>query len=358
MTTIDPLTPEPLVPDPIRLRGTSRKLDLRRFTVLAAGCVLVSLLLFWVTPLQGRVDFVIFVVALYAVVQTAYSFVTEGRRFAADRLLALFVQLSLLAAVIPLVAVIAYTIIRGVKALSWSFLTTNLSGVGPLSKDGGEFHAIIGTLEQVGITILIATPLGLLVAIYLTEYGRGPLAAGVRFVVDVMTGIPSIVAGLFIFAFLVIALHQGYSGYAAALSLTILMFPVVVRSSEEMIKLVPNELREASYALGVPKWKTILRIVLPTASAGITTGVMLGIARVTGETAPLLLTSFVAPTTNSDPLSGKQTAIPTFIFDQAGQGQDITYDRAWAAALTLIVIVLGLYVGARLITRRNTLGGR
>ncbi len=145
-----------------------------------------------------------------------------------------------------------------------------------------------------GITIVIATPLGLLVAIYLTEYGRGPLAAGVRFVVDVMTGIPSIVAGLFIFAFLVIGLHQGYSGFAAGLSLTILMFPVVVRSAEEMIKLVPNSLREASYALGVPKWKTILRIVLPTASAGITTGVMLGIARVTGETAPLLLTSFVA----------------------------------------------------------------
>ncbi len=358
MTAADPLTPELATSAALRLRGSSRKLDPKRFAALAVGSVALSLLLFWLTPLQGRVDFVVFAILVYAVAQTALSFVTEGRRFAADRLLALFVQLSLLAAVIPLVAVIAYTVIRGVKALNWSFLTTNLSGVGPLSTSGGEFHAIIGTLEQVGITIAIATPLGLLVAIFLTEYGRGPLATGVRFVVDVMTGIPSIVAGLFIFAFLVIALHQSYSGFAAALSLTILMFPVVVRSSEEMIKLVPNELREASYALGVPKWKTILRIVLPTASAGITTGVMLGIARVTGETAPLLLTSFVAPTTNSDPFSGKQSAIPTFIFDQAGQGQDITYDRAWAAALTLIVIVLALYLGARLITRRNTLGGR
>ncbi len=340
---------------PLALRGTSRKLNPMRFTALALGSVLFSLLLFWLTPLQGRVDFVVFAVGMYAVTQSAYSFAFEGLRFAADRLLKLFVQLSLLAAVIPLVAVIVYTIARGVKALNWTFLSTNLSGIGPLSTDGGEWHAIVGTLEQVGITIVIATPLGLLVAVYLTEYGRGPLAAGVRFVVDVMTGIPSIVAGLFIFAFLVIGLHQGYSGFAAALSLTILMFPVVVRSAEEMIKLVPNSLREASYALGVPKWKTILRIVLPTASAGITTGVMLGVARVTGETAPLLLTSFVQPTTNSQPFSGKQTAIPTFIFDQAGQGQDITYDRAWAAALTLIVIVLALYVGARLITRRNTL---
>ena len=173
-----------------------------------------------------------------------------------------------------------------------------------------------------------------------------------------MTGIPSIVAGLFVFAFLVIGLHQGYSGFAAALSLTILMLPVVVRSSEEMIKLVPDELREASYALGIPKWRTILSVVLPAASAGITTGVMIAIARVTGETAPLLLTSFVTPLTNPNPFAGKQTAIPTFIFDQAGQGQAITYDRAWAAALTLIIIVLVLYVGARLLTRRNTLSRR
>ena len=348
---------EPATSD-FRLQGTSRTLNPMRFAALALGSVVITLGLFWLTPLQGRVDFVVFALAVYAVAQTAFSFATEGRRFAADRLLALFVQVSVLAALIPLVAVIVYTIQKGIKALNWTFLTTNLSGIGPLSTDGGEFHAIIGTLEQVGITIVIATPLGLLVAIYLTEYGKGKLASAVRFVVDVMTGIPSIVAGLFIFAFVVIALKQGYSGFAASLALTILMFPVVVRSAEEMIKLVPNELREASYALGVAKWKTILRIVLPTASAGITTGVMLGIARVTGETAPLLLTSFVQPTTNATPFEGKQTAIPTLIFDQAGQGQDITYDRAWAAALTLIIIVLALYVGARLITRRNTLGGR
>jgi phosphate transport system permease protein len=328
-----------------------------RLGILAAT-VAASLLLFAVTPLQGTADFLVFVVVAYAAVQTAASFLAEGRRLALDRLLSLGVHLSLLAALVPLVSVIGYTVVKGVKRLDIAFLTHNLTGIGPLDTNGGEYHAIIGTVEQVLMAIVVAVPLGLLVAVYITEYGRGWLASSVRFVVDVMTGIPSIVAGLFVFAFLVIGLHRGYSGLAAALSLTILMLPVVVRSSEEMIKLVPAELREASYALGIPKWKTVLRIVLPSASAGITTGVMIAIARVTGETAPLLLTSFVTPGTNQNPFTGKQTAIPTFIFDQAGQGQAITYDRAWAAALTLIVIVLVLYVGARLLTRRNTLSRR
>ncbi len=345
-------------PPHVELAGSGRRLTPLVRVGIAAGTVLITLLLFAITPLQGRVDFVIFAIALFAVAQTVISFAAEGRRFALDRLLSLFVYLALLAAVIPLLAVIAYTGIKGVKRLDVQFLTHNLTGIGPLDTNGGEYHAIIGTLQQVLITIAISVPLGLLVAIYITEYGRGALASAIRFVVDVMTGIPSIVAGLFIYAFLVLGLHQGYSGFAAALSLTILMLPVVVRSSEEMIKLVPDELREAAFALGVPKWRTILRVVLPTASAGITTGVMIAIARVTGETAPLLLTSFVTPATNFSATSGKQTAIPTFIFDQAGQGQEITYDRAWAAALSLIVIVLVLYVGARLLTRRNSLARR
>ncbi|MDX6220287.1 MAG: phosphate transport system permease protein, partial [Frankiales bacterium] len=275
-----------------------------------------------------------------------------------DRLLSLGVHLALLAAVVPLVSVLSYTVYKGVKKLDGQFLTHNLTGLGPLDTNGGEYHAIIGTLEQVLMATAIAVPLGLLVAIYITEYGTGWLVSAVRFVIDVMTGIPSIVAGLFIFAFWVIGLHRGYSGLAAALSLTILMLPVVVRSSEEMIKLVPAELREASYALGLPKWKTILRVVLPTASAGITTGAMLAVARVTGETAPLLLTSFITPATNTDPLSGKQAAIPTFIFSQIGLGRPVNYDRAWAAALTLIALVLVLYISARLLTRRNTLSRR
>ena len=337
------------------LTSGARRLHAPVRLALLVVTVLVTLLLFAVTPLQGRGGFLVVVVLLFAVLQTTISFAVEGRRFALDRLLSLLVQLAVAAAVIPLVSVLSYTVYKGLKKLDGQFLTHNLTGLGPLDTNGGEYHAIIGTLEQVLLSALIAVPLGLLVAIYITEYGRGWLASAVRFVIDVMTGIPSIVAGLFVFAFWVIGLHQGYSGLAAAFSLTILMLPVVVRSSEEMIKLVPGELREASYALGLPKWKTVLRVVLPTASAGITTGTMIAVARVTGETAPLLLTSFITPATNTSPLSGKQAAIPTFIFSQIGLGRPVNYDRAWAAALTLIVIVLVLYVSARLLTRRNSL---
>jgi len=210
-------------------------------------------------------------------------------------------------------------------------------------------------LQQVLIATGISVPLGLLVAVYLTEYGRGPLAAAVRTLVDVMVGIPSIVAGLFIYAFWVLGLKQGFSGFAAGLALSILMLPVVVRTSEEMIKLVPSSLREAAYALGLPRWKTILRVVLPTASAGITTGVTLAIARVTGETAPLLLTAFGFDAIKTDPFHGPQSALPLFVFQQASSSFDVAVRRAWAGALTLIVVVLVLTALARLVTRRNTL---
>jgi len=343
-----------LAPEGPSLRDAVPRFGRSTQLLLLLGTLLVTALLFAVTPLQGRAGFLVVALLLFAATQTTVSFLVEGRRYAADRLLSLAVHLSLLAALVPLVSVLGYTVVKGVTKLDISFLTHNLTGIGPLDTNGGIYHAVIGTVEQVMLAIVVAVPLGLLVSIYITEYGRGRLASSVRFVIDVMTGIPSIVAGLFVFAFLVIGLHQGYSGFAAALSLAILMLPVVVRSAEEMIKLVPDELREASYALGVPKWKTVLKVVLQTAKAGITTGVMIAIARVTGETAPLLLTSFVTPGTNTNPFSGRQTAIPTFIFDQAGQGQDITYDRAWAAALTLIMIVLTLYVGARLLTRRTS----
>src|SRR5207302_9341968 len=212
-----------------------------------------------------------------------------------------------------------------------------------------------GTRERAAIASRLAGPLGLLVAVYVVEYGRGPLRTAVRFLVDVMTGIPSIVAGLFIFAFWVLGLHRGFSGLAAGLALAVLMLPVVVRASEEMLKLVPADLREASYALGVPRWRTIMSVVLPSASAGLTTGIILAVARVTGETAPLLLTAFGFDAIRTNPFSGPQSGLPLFVFAQAGSAFDVAINRAWAGALTLIVIVLLLTVIARLLTRRNRL---
>jgi len=278
-----------------------------------------------------------------------------GRRRAVDIAARVAMVVSVLAALAPLVAVLAYTASRGLRDISFQFLTHSMRGVGPLDSNGGAYHAIIGTLEQVAIASLLAVPLGLLVAVYVVEYGRGPLRTAVRFLVDVMTGIPSIVAGLFIFAFWVLGLHRGFSGLAAGLALAVLMLPVVVRSSEEMLKLVPDSLREASYALGVPRWRTVLSVVLPTASAGITTGVMLAVARVTGETAPLLLTAFGFDAIRTSPLHGPQSGLPLFVFSQASSAFDVAVRRAWAGALTLIVVVMLLTVAARIVTGRSRL---
>lgn len=258
-------------------------------------------------------------------------------------------------ALVPLVAVLAYTAHAGARDLSGSFLTHSMRGVGPLDPAGGAYHAIVGTVEQVGMAALVSIPLGLLVAVFLVEQSDRRLADWVRFVVDVMTGIPSIVAGLFIFAFWVLGLGLGFSGLAASLALTVLMLPIVIRSSEEMIKLVPSDLREASYALGVSRWRTVCSVVLPTAAAGITTGVVLAVARVTGEAAPLLLTAFGFDSIKINPFHGPQSSLPLFVFSQATSAFAVAVNRAWAAALVLILIVVALTVLARVITRRNRL---
>jgi len=282
----------------------------------------------------------------------------RGRRAVVNRLAAFAMYLAMGVALVPLIAVLWYTVGRGLSRFSLNFLTHSMAGVGPLDRNGGAYHAILGTVEQVLLASLMAVPLGLLVAIYLNEYGSRTMAAIVRLLVDVMTGIPSIVAGLFVFAFWVLALHKGFSGFAGSMALAVLMLPVVVRSAEEMLRLVPSAFREAAYALGIAKWRTILSIVLPTASTGITTGVMLAVARVTGETAPLLLTVFGNQYINGNPFHGAQSGLPLLIFQQASSAYPASVDRAWAAAFTLILIVVVLYVGARLLTRRDALNQR
>jgi phosphate transport system permease protein len=279
------------------------------------------------------------------------------RRRAVNRLATVLMGLTVAVALLPLVLVIYYTVVKGLVRFGGYFLQHSMRGVGPIDPTGGAYHAIIGTLEQVGIATVIAVPVGLLAAVYTVEYGRGRLAALIRFFTDVMTGVPSIVAGLFIYAFWVLALGQGFSGFAAALALMILMLPTIVRSAEEMLKLVPDSLREAALALGVPRWRTIVSVVLPTAMAGIVTGVMLAVARVAGETAPLLLTALNFDAINVDPFHGQQAALPTFIFAQAGQPQKVALDRAWAGALTLVLLILVLNLIARAIARRSRVHG-
>ena len=257
-------------------------------------------------------------------------------------------------ALVPLVLVLGTVIARGLSRLSPYFLTHSMRGVAPQNASGGIYHAIVGTVQQVGIATLISVPIALLAAIYLVEYGRGRLAKTISFFVDVMTGLPSIVAGLFIYTLFILTLGGSFAGIYGALALSILMIPVVVRSTEEMLRLVPNELRESSYALGVSRWRTVLKIVMPTALPGILTGVMLGVARITGETAPLLLTTFFTTSLNRDPFHGAQTALPQYIYVEATRGLPAAVDRAWAAALTLIIIVMMLNLVARLVAWRTT----
>jgi phosphate transport system permease protein len=339
------------VADVLRLRGN--KLPSYALPAIAIGSIAVALILYFATPMQSKIQVVLIAAALYVVVQTIASSAVEGGRRARDRFATTLVIVAFLLAIIPLVAVLATVIAKGASTLDFDFITHSMRNIGPTDIGGGVYAALIGTLEQVAIATFIAVPFSLLVAIYLVEYGGGRMARTISFFVDVLTGLPSIVAGLFIYAFYLIALGQQQTGFAGSLALVLLMIPTVVRSSEEMLKLVPNELREASYALGVPRWRTILRVVVPTALPGVVTGIMLAIARVAGETAPLLLTIFGNDSINNDPFSGKQSGIPLYIFSQAAQPEQTAVDRAWAAALTLVILIMILNLVARLVASRN-----
>jgi phosphate transport system permease protein len=294
-----------------------------------------------------------------------------GARKIKNHLATVLVTGSFLVALVPLVWLLWTVVSKGIHAITrtgwFSRSQRNLTFTDP---GGGAYHAILGTAEQVGLCTLISVPIALLVGIYLIEYGRGPMARAATFMVDILTGIPSIVAALFIYAVFIGTFHGQRAGWLVSLALVMLMIPVVVRTTEEMLRLVPNELREASYALGVPKWKTIIRIVLPTAMSGIITGVVLGIARVAGETAPLLILVGYAPSIDTNLFAGSQSALPGMINDQAVNfttrgtyqlGADgkphlvhnYAIDRVWGAALTLIIIVMALNLIARLIGRFN-----
>jgi phosphate transport system permease protein len=322
---------------------------------VAVASIAVAFLLNVLTPVDGVAGTAVVAAVLFLVGQTGWSFVVEGRRHAVDRLATTGVYATFVIAVVPLVAVLGTVIVKGLSVISQEFLTTSMRFTTPRSEGGGLYHALIGTLEQVGIAALFGIPLGILAAIYLVEYAPSMrtrrLAHSISFFVDVMTGVPSVVVGLFVYTAFVLTLGLERSGFAASIALTILMLPVVVRSTEEMLRIVPRDLREASYALGIPKWRTILRIVLPTAMSGIITGAMLAVARVAGETAPLLLTTFISQSINTNPFKGPQAALPTFIWDQFTSGTDASVDRAWGGALVLIVLVMVLYASAKLVSR-------
>ena len=258
-------------------------------------------------------------------------------------------------AIVPLVWVLYTVVERGFTAVvRQGWWTKSLSGVLPDQFAGGVYHAIYGTVLQAGIAALMSVPLGIMAAIYLVEYGTGTFAKITTFMVDILAGVPSIVAALFIFALWISTLGFPQSAFAVSLALVLLMLPVVVRNTEEMLKLVPDELREASYALGIPKWKTILRVVVPTALPGIISGLLLALARVMGETAPVLVLVGYARSINFDPLNGNMASLPLLIYTELTNPEAAGRARVWGAALTLILIVGALYVAAAFVNRYLT----
>ncbi|MGD9988833.1 phosphate ABC transporter permease PstA [Pseudonocardia sp.] len=269
-----------------------------------------------------------------------FTGISAGRK-ARNSVATVLMTLAFLIALVPLVWVIWTVVSQGAAAIASStWWSQSLNGLLARQEGGGAYHAIVGTLLQGLVCAIIATPIGSMVAIYLVEYGAGTrLARATTFMVDILTGVPSIVAALFVYAVWISIFGLPRSAFAVSLALVLLMLPVVVRSTEEMLRIVPDDLREASYALGVPKWKTIMKVVIPTALSGMLTGIVLALARVMGETAPVLILVAYAPYINFDIFGGNMASLPLMMTVERSNPTDAGADRLWGAAITLILII-------------------
>ncbi len=279
----------------------------------------------------------------------------SGSRQTTDKISTVFIYLAMVLALVPLAWVLWEVVSRGLPIiLNADWWAKSQLGVTVGADAGGAAHAIIGTIIQALVTSIITIPIGIFVAIYLVEYaGESRLGKLTTFMVDILSGVPSIVASLFIYSLWVVMFGMNRSGFAVSLALVLLMLPIVVRNTEEMLRVVPHDLREASYALGVPKWKTIAKIVLPTALSGIVTGIMLAVARVMGESAPMLILVATSRIINYNPFGMSQSSLPLFMLDMYKAGNTgVAFDKMWGAALTLVLIIAVINIAARIISAK------
>jgi phosphate transport system permease protein len=355
MASVSPAGPAELA-EPIGARRKIRAFgsdDVVNILAPLLGAIVATALLFYTTPLDGPLGFVFVGYVLFLGGTFLLGSVRVSRKVGVDRAVTALVSSSALVVIGALAVILWLPISKGAKNLNWAFFSETLEKVDPSlpadQQGGGALHAIVGTLSQVGISTLVSVPFGILTAVYLNEV-KGRFAPIVRVLIDAMSGIPSIVAGLFVYAMWVIGFGRGFSGLAASLALGILMLPTVARTSEEMLKLVDPSLREASLALGSSEWRTVFQVVLPTARTGLITATILGIARVAGETAPLIMTAF-----GNDKVVGvkagmseEQSSLPLFVFQRFAQDDTA---RAWTGALVLIALVIILFLFARLLSR-------
>jgi phosphate transport system permease protein len=329
---------------------------------LLIGCLLAATATTWIiytalTPATGKTGFFLITYVVFLALYLMTCTVEVGRQSAFDNLWTVLTWSAALLLLAPLTTILLYVIIKGFAGLELDFFRKDLSTTGTLDSGGGASAAIVGTLQQVMIAVLIAVPLSMLTAVYLNEV-RGKFRRPVRMFVDAMSGIPSIVAGLFIYAVWIVALGREFSGFSASLALSILMLPTITRTAEEVLRLVPNGLREGALALGATRWKTTIRVVMPTAASGLITAVILGVARAVGETAPLIMTSFGSTAMNSNPFNGAQDSLPLFVYRLIANPFEAQQQRAWTGALVLVLVVLILFTIARLLGARASGKGR
>ncbi|WP_300677872.1 phosphate ABC transporter permease PstA [Nocardioides sp.] len=354
-----PATPvDPHVDPPAeRLRVTRASTREDRLTLL--GAVIGSLATTWllyaqILPFSGRIGFVLFWYAVFIVFYAGLTALTRPLAVVSDRVASCFVVAAPVVIGTALASTVVVTVGKGLPALvHLNFFTSDMAGVRPSDafSSGGIAHAIIGTLIEVAIAVAIALPLGVTTAVFMSEVG-GRGARLVRTIIEAMTALPSIVAGLFVYTTLIVGLGFPSSGLAAALALAVMGLPIMARAADVVLRVVPGGLREASYALGAGQWQTVWRVVLPTARPGLATALILGIARMVGETSPLILTSGASTFFNADPLHNPMNSLPLFIYNAVSSGEPGFETRGYAAATVLLVLVLVLFVLARFVARR------
>lgn len=344
------------VPETLRVARATTRDD--RLTL--GGAVVGSLATTWllytqILPFSGKLGFVVFWYLAFMVFYAGLTALARPWAIVADRIATTLVVAAPAIVALALLSTVAATVIKGFEPLTHAnFYFSDMNGVqgdDPFTR-GGILHAIVGTLIQMGIAVMIALPLGLLTAIYTAEVG-GKMARIVRSIIEAMTAMPSVVAGLFIYSVWLVYLGQQTSGFAASLALAVMALPIMARASDVVLRVVPGGLREASYALGATKWQTVWHVVLPTARPALATALILGIARAVGETSPLLLTSGASTYFNANPFSEPMNSLPLYIYSSASSGIPQMADRAYAAATVLLVLVLVLFTTARLVARRK-----
>ena len=350
MTTIAQSAPNAAPQKPWRL---GRKQVATNLTIFALAVIATPVLL-KITPLSGKLGGAFILFVLFTISNVLISVIRQGVKTISTAIAESLIYVATALVLLPLGSILFTVIIKGKDSIKLNTFTKDMRITQPDAPftEGGALHAILGTASLVVIATLICVPIGILTALYLTEI-KGRFEGLVRFLVQAMAGVPSIVAGLFIYSVLIVTLGAKYSAYVGALALSILMLPTVARTSEEVLKLIPRDLREAGTALGGTQWRTVAMVVVPAARSGLLTSVILGIARVAGETAPLILTILGNTATNLNPFQGPISALPLYTFTLMKTGLDVAITRAWGGALILLALVLVLFISARLLSGKK-----